>query len=562
MLFRVRWIECMMSGSEDRVARHMLPPVVKGHAPWIRAGVSTERGKTMQFRFPGEPAAVLLSNRAIRRFDLRVMKDRFTEDEVAVGSPCEVMQGMMGVLATEPGQDGLAMVRLAIPVGILEKSHVRLLGNVDSTVAELEGKGYVQVVRPNGRLVGLAVTVQILEDNDLVVWRSPRINVRISGGTTHPHATLGIPTHLNRASNVGKIFLAGKQGDFEARVHLECLTLLLGRHPLVGSATRLGLGHFRNVRVVDQGRNLLAGGQCMDALIAVRSHDVEVSHRGKKVQVAIASVAPTRVIKCVKRTVAKEVLAILLYHGSPHLLVQLGSLLAKELSENGGGEQLVTLLIEVSPVHGEVVAGRSHRLLGSCEGIHETDFLLNRHFLHDLEVCLDVAVVAIRRSDALHVFVGDGRNEDYPRRRLTIEGFGLDVLQVFRQAFAEGRQPFPAGEGLVVAESSQHYVGFHSGKVLVRIGEVCRAGLKVHLVRCPRKVSKHQFIFRMSLLQQRLQVPEFMHPVEQGVANQPYTNSLLQLERQLSIDRIGGFRPLGRFRKHGIPVKFRVLSKT
>ena len=135
----------------------------------------------MKLRFPREPAAVLLANRTVGRLHLRVMKDRLAKDEVAVRSPCEVMQGVVRVLATEPGQDGLSMVGLAVAISVLEEAHVGFLGNKDPAVAELEGKGHVQVIGPDRGLVRLAVAVEVLEDDDLVIGRTSWIDMRVGG---------------------------------------------------------------------------------------------------------------------------------------------------------------------------------------------------------------------------------------------------------------------------------------------------------------------------------------------------------------------------------------------
>ena len=159
----------------------MLTPIVEGHTPRICAGMGTERSQAMQFRFPGKPSAVLLTDGAIRSFDLGVVKDGFAEDKIAIGSPRKIVQGVVGILGTEPGQDGLSMIRLAIAVGILEESHVGLFRNIDSSVTELEGKRHVDIVRPDRGLVRLAVAIEILENNDLVVRGLPGVNMRIGG---------------------------------------------------------------------------------------------------------------------------------------------------------------------------------------------------------------------------------------------------------------------------------------------------------------------------------------------------------------------------------------------
>ena len=81
----------MVSGSEDRIARNVLTPVVKGHPPRVGAGMRTERGQSVKFRFPCEPSAVLLADGAVGSLHLSMVKDRLPIDEVAIGRPGKVV---------------------------------------------------------------------------------------------------------------------------------------------------------------------------------------------------------------------------------------------------------------------------------------------------------------------------------------------------------------------------------------------------------------------------------------------------------------------------------------
>ena len=133
----------MVSGSEDRITCHVLSPVVKGYAPGIGAGVRAESGQAMQFGFPRKPSAILLADGTVWSLDLGVMKDGFPKDQVTVRRPGEVVQSMVRVLATESGQHGFPVIRLAVAIGVFEEAHMRFLGDVHPSVSELEGKGYV-----------------------------------------------------------------------------------------------------------------------------------------------------------------------------------------------------------------------------------------------------------------------------------------------------------------------------------------------------------------------------------------------------------------------------------
>ena len=181
----------------------------------------------------------------------------------------------------------------------------------------------------------------------------------------------------------------------------------------------------------------------------------------------------------------------------------------------------------MGPIHGEVVARRGHGLPGGGESIHEAYLLLGRHFLHHLDISLDVGVVPVRRVHPLHVLVGNGRNQHDASRGLAVVGLGFHAFQVFRQPLAKGRQSFLSRKGFVKSEGRQQDVRLHRGQMLFGIREIGGTGLQVDFVRCPRKITDHQFLSGMSLLQECLEVPELMHAVKQGIADQAYACSLI-----------------------------------
>ena len=118
---------------------------------------------------PAEPRGVFCPHRAVGRLDLAVVEDRFAEHDVAVGRPDEVVQRVVGVFAAEAGQQLAAKVGLAIAVGVTQDAEVGFLGNQNAILVEFEGQRDVHVVGPDRTLVGLAVPVGVLEDDDLVV---------------------------------------------------------------------------------------------------------------------------------------------------------------------------------------------------------------------------------------------------------------------------------------------------------------------------------------------------------------------------------------------------------
>jgi len=84
VLLGIGRIKRVVSRREDWVTCHVLTPVVKGYAPRVGACMRTECAQAVQFRLPGEPSAVLLTDWAVWSLDLGMMKDGFAKDEVTV----------------------------------------------------------------------------------------------------------------------------------------------------------------------------------------------------------------------------------------------------------------------------------------------------------------------------------------------------------------------------------------------------------------------------------------------------------------------------------------------
>ena len=95
----------MKRRGKDWMTGDMVAPIVKRHSPRIRAVVSAEAGQPLCSWLEAEPAAVLLPDRAVRRLDLGVMKDRLAKDEITARRPGDVVQRVMRVFRAEAGQN-------------------------------------------------------------------------------------------------------------------------------------------------------------------------------------------------------------------------------------------------------------------------------------------------------------------------------------------------------------------------------------------------------------------------------------------------------------------------
>ena len=212
---------------KDGMAGHVLSPVVEGHTPWVGVGVAAECSEPLRTGTEAEPRAVLGTDRTVGGFDLGVVENGLAEKEIAIGRPHEIVQGVVRILTPEAGQDDLAVIGLVVPVGVREKDEVRFLREVDSFLAEDKGERHFQVVRKNGRFVGLSIPVGVLQDDDLVAGFASGIEVRIGGRAGDPEPPAGIPAHLDGTGHIGEVLLGCEAIDLEAFIDLESCEFLL-----------------------------------------------------------------------------------------------------------------------------------------------------------------------------------------------------------------------------------------------------------------------------------------------------------------------------------------------
>ena len=232
--------------------------------------------------------------------------------------------------------------------------------------------------------------------------------MRISGGTGYPHSAKSVPSHLNRASKFRELFLAGEQGYFKPRIYLERIRFLLGIHPLVGPSALFGDGQGWYVGVVDDRARVFSVDQTMNALVPVGSHEIEISHGRKKVEVSVTSAPSSRVIKGVKRPITIEMLGILFNHGGPHVFVHGRRFFPDKPFVKNASEMKIPFLVEMTSVYGQRIRALVHESLGSMKAIDESDLFPFGNSGHCLDVRLKSGVIQVSGRNAFDVFVGNG----------------------------------------------------------------------------------------------------------------------------------------------------------
>ena len=111
----------------------------------------------------------------------------------------------------------------------------------------------MEVVGPSGALVGFAILIGVLENDDLIAWFLTGIDVRVGDGGGDPEAAAFVPAHLDGAGHFGEIFFGCEAVDLETGIDLESCFFIGDGEEFVGSTGEEDVVEFGNVGVVGLG---------------------------------------------------------------------------------------------------------------------------------------------------------------------------------------------------------------------------------------------------------------------------------------------------------------------
>jgi hypothetical protein len=209
----------------------------------------------------------------------------------------------------------------------------------------------------------------------------------------------------------------------------------------------------------------------------------------------------------------------------------------KEGLEGGVGKVGVAFHVESVAVDGVIF----RRMV--VENIGEGDLMFFGNFSQSMGVDDEVGGVHEPGFDLIGVFAGHRRKEDDAGGIFAVVGLGLQVGEEFVEALLEGGEAFGAGEGFVVAVGGDDEIGFDEGEVLVEVGEVVGPGHEVHFVGGPGEVADDEFVVRVVLVEEGLEMTVAALGIEEEVADEGNAGPFFKGERQGGGDRLGGFGP-------------------
>ena len=197
----------------------VIPPGVEGVAVGIGKAVGGVEAKFPRPWLVLEDRAVGDAHRgAPRRLPLGMVEGPFLEVDRPGGIEGEAVGGVVGVGGVEAADDPRLDVVVVVAVGVLEVEDVGALRDDYSLPPELEAGGVMEIASEGLHLVGAAVAVGVLEDQELVVHRLVRPPVRVGRPGRDPQASLRVEGHLHRIDQLREHRLVGDKLDLHSGV--------------------------------------------------------------------------------------------------------------------------------------------------------------------------------------------------------------------------------------------------------------------------------------------------------------------------------------------------------
>ena len=123
------------------------------------------------------------------------------KEKFAPRAPGQGIDILVGVSRSETGEQHFALIRLAVAIGISQMHKIGTFRQVDATMPEGESGRHVQAIGKNGDLVGLAILILVLEDEQFVVRRFTWLQLGISPRAKNPQPAFGVPSETNRVGD-------------------------------------------------------------------------------------------------------------------------------------------------------------------------------------------------------------------------------------------------------------------------------------------------------------------------------------------------------------------------
>ena len=91
-----------------------------------------------------------------------------------------------------------------------------------------------------------------------------------------------------------------------------------------------------------------------DRLISIRDHQIEISHRWEKVEIAVGFISATCVVEGVERAEAAEILTVFINYRLPERLIDLRGINSKGFFKEQARYEFVTCFIQMHSINRQI----------------------------------------------------------------------------------------------------------------------------------------------------------------------------------------------------------------
>ena len=132
----------------------------------------------------------------------------------------------MGIPSAEAAHEHRLFIGAAIAVGIAQIDEARAFADENAIGAELQAHGHFQAFGKAIGVVGAAVAIGVLQNEDEIVGFLAGLELRVGGSADDPKAAAFVPAHLHRAYDA--VGLAGEEINGKTFAQFEMGLLFLG----------------------------------------------------------------------------------------------------------------------------------------------------------------------------------------------------------------------------------------------------------------------------------------------------------------------------------------------
>ena len=368
---------------------------------------------------------------------------------------------------------------------------MRFLRDIDALGCEFDADGEVEFISEDRFLIGAAIVVGVLIDEDFVIGECVAgAVVRVDWHGCDPEAAAVVEGHLHGVCEVRKLLFGGEHLDLvalwdgERLQSVVAVEVFLSAIFIAGSVVGFDLGEWGECAVSGGDVKLRAIGGCPDCAVADLGERAHFSNFRGIVFRAERFVAAAIDVDAIEHAVVVEPEPVLVLDGGEDIAaIALGLAwgFAEKRVADDEGKLAVAIVSGEEAIFGKRLGCGGVELASCVKDVDEADLVRSGDFGHGggVESEIGIFIFAIREVAARgEVLEGNGGDQN--------ESWGLGSVVFLSERVSDERvqlafEVFESGgavERLIVSEEGEERVGFEVGEPLVGCGVVAGAGVR------------------------------------------------------------------------------------